>query len=281
MSELVTIIIPVYNCEKYIQRCLTCALNQTYKKIEIICIDDASTDSSWRLIKDFFYKTKNDRLTCIKLKKNVGVYKIDNFALTLASGYYICINDSDDFSTPNRVEKSLKFLKSEKADIVGGRIKVLDEDGAVLRGKALKKRRHYYWKFKPPYNVNRWLRRHPYKHAVYNPTMLLRKEIFNELGGYDNTRIGGDTELIGRAFFKFKIRNSKEIYAHKTLRPDSLTQHPDTCLTSPKRQKYAEYRRKMQKIRIEYLKKNGFVPKKLLFNEPNTSGVYVSERLSF
>lgn len=280
MDKLVTTLTPVYNCEKYIERSIKSIVNQTYSNLEIICIDDASTDSSWKILSNLFNEIRDKRVILIRFNRNVGRYRVDNFALSIASGDYICINDGDDFSVPDRIEKSLEFLTEEDADIVGGHICVLDEKGRVLRGKKLKKRRHYYWAFQPPFNVNAWLIDNPCKHALFHTTMLLSRRVLDKLGGFDNTRIGGDTEFIGRAAFNFKIRNSSEVYTLKTLRPDSLTESPLTGITSPARQKYRLFRDSQQKKRLEYIKEFGYVPNKFLYRERSTSGISISQTMT-
>ena len=277
MDKLVTTLTPVFNCEKYIKRSMKNIINQTYSNLEIICIDDASTDSTWKILCNLFNEVQDKRIILIRFNRNVGRYRADNFALSVASGDYICINDADDFSVPDRIEKSLDFLIEEDADIVGGRINVLDEEGRVLKDKELKRRRHYYWAFQPPFNVNAWLTYNPYKHALFHTTMFLSRRVFDKLGGFDNTRIGGDTEFIARATFCFKILNSSEVYTLKTLRPDSLTESPLTGITSPARRKYKLFRDSQQKKRLEHLKEFGYVPAELLYKEPSTSGISISQ----
>lgn len=279
MSELVTILTPVHNCERYIERSVKSLINQTYSNIEIICIDDASTDSTWKILCDIYNDTEDKRMKLIRFNRNVGRYMADNYALSITSGKYVCINDADDFSINNRIEKSLEFLKEQETDIVGGRIKVLDEEGRILKGKDLKRRRHYYWAFQPPFNVNAWLCKNPYKHALFHPTMFLSRKVFDKIGGFDDTRIGGDVEFIARASLCFRIRNSNEVFTLKTLRPESLTESPLTNITSPARQEYRLVRNLQQTKRLEHLKKNGHVPKELIYKKISTAGISISEIL--
>jgi glycosyltransferase involved in cell wall biosynthesis len=252
-------------------------INQTYSNLEIICTDGASTDSTWTILCNLFNEIQDKRIILIRFNRNIGRYRADNFAISVASGDYICINDGDDFSVHDRIEKSLDFLMDEDADIVGGRIGVLDEEGRVLKGKELKRRRHYYWAFQPPFNVNAWLTDNPYKHALFHTTMFLSRCVFDKLGGFDNTRIGGDTEFIARAALCFKIRNSSNVYTLKTLRPDSLTESPLTNITSPARRKYKLFRDSKQKKRLEQLKEFGYVPSELLYKERSTLGISISQ----
>ncbi len=91
---LVTIIIPVYNTEKFLKNCLESVVNQTYKNIEIIVIDDASTDQSNKIIKNFEKTFKN--IKGIYLSSHFGISIARNIGIDLAQGNYIFFLDSDD-----------------------------------------------------------------------------------------------------------------------------------------------------------------------------------------
>lgn len=111
---LVTIVVPVYNVENYIQRCLESIINQSYKNIEIIVINDGSTDRSG-IICDTFAK-KDKRITVIH-KQNGGLSDARNVGIDNAKGDYICFIDSDDFIKDTYIEKLLFTCIKYKADI--------------------------------------------------------------------------------------------------------------------------------------------------------------------
>lgn len=92
-KKLVSIIIPVYNCEKYLEKCIVSVIKQDYKDIEILLIDDGSTDSSFKICKK--YSNIDDRIIVIH-KKNNGVASARNEGIKKAKGDYICFVDSDD-----------------------------------------------------------------------------------------------------------------------------------------------------------------------------------------
>ena len=83
----VSVIIPVYNVEKYLRQCLDSVVNQTYSDIEIICIDDASTDGCYDILKE--YEQKDKRITVLKNAKNIGLGLTRNRGLEFAKGDYI------------------------------------------------------------------------------------------------------------------------------------------------------------------------------------------------
>jgi len=114
-SIKISVIIPVYNVEKYIKQCLDSIINQTLEDIEIICIDDGSTDNSLNMLKK--YATKDDRIIVIENDhKGAGVAR--NSGLKIAKGDYISFIDSDDWIEINTYEKLYNVAVSKDVDIV-------------------------------------------------------------------------------------------------------------------------------------------------------------------
>jgi len=106
-NPLVSIIIPAYNAEKYIQRALESALAQTYKDIEIIVIDDGSTDKTAEIIKTY----QDPRIIYI-FQKNQGQGPARNNGIKKSQGEYITFLDADDYYFPEKVEKQVRFLEN-------------------------------------------------------------------------------------------------------------------------------------------------------------------------
>lgn len=127
MNELITVVVPVYNIENYIGKCIESILNQTYKKLEILIINDGSTDNS----KTICEKYKDDRLQIIT-KKNGGLSDARNFGLKKAKGKYILFIDGDDFIEPNMIEVLYENLIKTDSDISACSFKYYYEDGSVL-----------------------------------------------------------------------------------------------------------------------------------------------------
>ena len=111
----VSILIPIYNVEKYLRQCLDSVVNQTLKDIEIICINDGSTDNSLKIIKDF--ANKDDRIKIID-KENTGYGHSMNCGLKVAQGEYIGIIESDDFTELHMFEVLYNQAKNLDAEIV-------------------------------------------------------------------------------------------------------------------------------------------------------------------
>lgn len=105
----VSVIIPVHNSEKYIQECINSVINQTYKNLEIIIIDDKSTDNSVNIIKNI----KDKRIKLIELSVNSGAAIARNKGIEASTGDYICFLDSDDYWKLKKIEKQVKYIKDK------------------------------------------------------------------------------------------------------------------------------------------------------------------------
>ena len=108
----VSVIIPVYNSSKYVLECLNSVLNQTYKNLEIIVIDDKSTDNSVEIIETI----KDKRIKLIKQEKNLGVALTRNRGIEEATGSYLCFIDSDDKWKNKKIEKQIKFMNKKNCE---------------------------------------------------------------------------------------------------------------------------------------------------------------------
>lgn len=113
-SPEVSIIIPAYNTEAYVQQAIDSALNQTVSNIEVIIVDDGSTDSTVSVVKHI----RDSRVKLLVNTQNLGVSGARNRALAEARGNWIAVLDSDDWYAPERLERLLQVAKHENADIV-------------------------------------------------------------------------------------------------------------------------------------------------------------------
>ena len=111
----VSVIVPCYNCEKYLQKCLDSVDNQSFTDFEVICIDDGSTDKSINVLQKF--QEKDSRFTIIT-QKNQGQSKARNVALAKATGNYICFLDADDYIDNNFLNDLYNAISENDADIV-------------------------------------------------------------------------------------------------------------------------------------------------------------------
>lgn len=114
-SPMVSIIVPVYNAEKYLKECIDSILAQTYSDFELICVDDGSTDSSLGILKNY---QKKDKRVQVYTQKNQYAGIARNNGLAHASGKYVLFLDSDDFFEKTLIEKTVMTAEKNDADIV-------------------------------------------------------------------------------------------------------------------------------------------------------------------
>ena len=116
MEKLVSVIVPVYNTEKYIKRCIDSILRQTYKNIELILINDGSNQGEEDIILD--YMAKDARVKYVKNELNIGLYKVRIKGLEYATGEYITFVDSDDYVSVDYIRLLVDKAVKNKADMV-------------------------------------------------------------------------------------------------------------------------------------------------------------------
>ena len=125
----VSIIVPVYNSERYLRDCLESLLNQTLTELEIILVDDASTDKSFEIMAE--YKSQYPKIKIFKSEQNKGQGASRNIGMSLVTGEYIGFLDSDDYVAPTMYENLYNSAKENNADIVTTRL-TLVKDSSYL-----------------------------------------------------------------------------------------------------------------------------------------------------
>ena len=130
MSKI-SVIIPVYNVEKYLRECLDSVINQTLKDIEIICVNDGSTDSSMAILQE--YSSKDARIVIIN-QENMGVGKARNIAIDRATGQFVCFVDSDDYYPTDDILETLYNKAIENnVKICGGELAKFTNENPELK----------------------------------------------------------------------------------------------------------------------------------------------------
>ena len=124
MDELISVIVPIYNTEKYLVECVESLRRQTYSNIEIILVDDGSTDASIEICDGFAEKDSRVR---VFHKKNEGVAVARNFGIQHSNGQYVVIVDSDDVAVDRMIEVLYTQIKEKDADIAVGNYYIYDE----------------------------------------------------------------------------------------------------------------------------------------------------------
>lgn len=156
MSEnnpLVSIVIPVHNGEKYIKESIDSCLAQTYPSVEIIAVDDESTDNTLNILKEY-----KDKIKIFSIEKQNGLGNVINKGINESKGKYIARMDADDAMHPTRLEKQIEYLESHPNCVaVGGQIDIMDENskitghrGYALEDKDIKKNMFLFMPFAHP-----------------------------------------------------------------------------------------------------------------------------------
>ncbi len=131
-DKVISVIIPVYNVEKYLDRCVQSVVDQSYSNLEIILVDDGSTDNCPIICDEW---TNRDNRIRVIHKKNGGLSDARNAGMAAASGEYISFIDSDDWIEPEMMERLLRAIVQDESDIAACTVKMVWEDGSP--GKLL------------------------------------------------------------------------------------------------------------------------------------------------
>lgn len=135
-KELVSIVIPVYNSEKYIAKCLASLQSQSYDNIEVIIINDGSTDQTQKVIKDFI---KTDKRFVLINKENAGVSSARNAGIQLAKGKYLIFVDSDDYVTSDYVETLLSLMQDKNNELACADYYIVERGAAYSQSSGTNK----------------------------------------------------------------------------------------------------------------------------------------------
>jgi glycosyltransferase involved in cell wall biosynthesis len=208
-SELVTIIITVFNGERFLREAVESCLAQTYANLELIIIDDGSTDSSLAIINSF----KDHRIVLLINESNKGQSHSRNRGIKESSGEYIAIMDADDVAYSERIQKQLNYLKSEDADICFSWADLIDTEGCVTGIK------------KTTLNHNLLRAKLLFECPLIHPTAFWKKSVFVQKNlWYDEQyTYAQDYDLwsrairhakfavLGETLLKFRFRNEASI----------------------------------------------------------------------
>lgn len=174
-KPLISVILPVYNAEKYIEESVNSILLQSFKKFELIIINDASTDKTLSILHKL--KKKDKRIILINNKTNLQMSKSLNLGIDKARANIIARMDQDDIALNKRLEIQYKFLKfNPKVAIVGNDILIIDKQGNVTGKRTYPTKSNQLKKVIFRYS--------PFAH----PSVMFRKKAFFEVGGYDPTK---------------------------------------------------------------------------------------------
>ncbi|HEV8512824.1 MAG TPA: glycosyltransferase [Cyclobacteriaceae bacterium] len=215
-SPLVSIVCLCYNHERFVEEALLSVLNQTYSNIQIIVVDDCSTDNSVSIIKQVI-SGHSHKIHFLALKQNLGNCKAFNQGLALATGDFIIDFATDDVMLPDRIEKQVRFFEKQKENVgvVFTDATYINENGELIRN-------HYDYLFKkklidhvPRGNVFRDVLT---TYFISSPTMMAKKQVLDTLHGYDEGLVYEDFDFWVRASrdFQFELLDEKTTKVRKS-----------------------------------------------------------------
>jgi glycosyltransferase involved in cell wall biosynthesis len=174
MKPLISVVMSVYNAQKYLKYSIESILNQTYQNFEFIIINDGSTDRSLEIIEK--YKLEDKRIVLIS-RENRGLIASLNEGIAISKGKYIARMDSDDISLPDRLKEQVEFMeKNEDIDVVGCYFQLIDKTSKVIDDK------------KVSLSKEEILMNLCYTVPFAHPSVMIRKEIFKKFQ-YENSAV--------------------------------------------------------------------------------------------
>ena len=210
---VVSIIVPVFNMELHIQRCLESIVSQTYQHLEIILVNDGSTDSSPRIIDE--YASKDSRIIAIH-KDNGGIGSAYKAAFEIMTGDYVLFVDSDDWLELDAVENLVKLAVENDADMVSFGMRPLDNDGKIVQLK-------HFENINEILTTNKQIIKNHYE-ILKHPTLvrLYRNELFKDIIIFEQN-IGIDEMLTPQLLLKCnKAVYSSNVFYNVLIRKDSV-----------------------------------------------------------
>lgn len=213
-DRLVSVVIPLYNRKAYIGDAIDSLLCQSYENIEIIVVDDCSTDDGLSVVEGY----RDTKIRLIKNEKNMGISYTRTRGLKEAKGEYIALLDSDDIAMPNRIEKQAAYLESNsKIGVVGSnRIE-------FYNGEDIGISKH-------------WLEAEELKVALIldmpmsNPSLMMRREVVEEFSYDSDYIVAEDYEFLYRVSKKWDLVNLEEPLIKYRIHSGQITKNYDENL---------------------------------------------------
>jgi glycosyltransferase involved in cell wall biosynthesis len=205
-TPLFTVLMPVFNGEKYLREAIDSILNQTLTDFEFLIIDDGSRDNSVQIISSY----SDPRIKFVRNDTNLGISKTLNRGIEMASAEYIARMDADDISYPTRLQKQYNYLiENPDCALLSTWAKMITETNEHIRTEKYRSRLHYY-------NLT-------FECWMYHPTVVFKKTAAKEVGMY-SIPYAEDFELFWQLSRKFKIACLEEVLVDYRVTDQSLHQ---------------------------------------------------------
>jgi glycosyltransferase involved in cell wall biosynthesis len=185
---------PVYNAEQHLHIAVNSLLKQSWRNIEIIIVDDCSPDGTFALARQL--AQQDARIIALQQPVNSGAYAARNAGLKIATGDFITTPDSDDWSHPQKLETQLKYFAMHPHMM-----------GLCTHWIRVKPNMFFTQNWRPNNALTHWSQ----------SSFMFRRQVVNELGGWDEVRVGGDTEFIWRVKARYGLHSYEQIHQEVPL----------------------------------------------------------------
>lgn len=200
----VTVLMPVYNAERFLTEAIDSILNQSFRHFEFLIIDDGSTDNGAAIIESY----KDPRIRFVSNDKNLGITPTLNKGIALASCELVARMDADDISHPQRLQKQFGYMKrNPKCALLSTWARVISEDKKFIRLERYRSNFYYY-------NLT-------FECWMYHPTIMFRKSAIEQVGMYSMS-YSEDYDLFWKVSTKFLIANLTEALVDYRISSSSL-----------------------------------------------------------
>jgi glycosyltransferase involved in cell wall biosynthesis len=209
LNPKVTVLIAVYNGERFLREALDSVLAQTFTDFELLVVNDGSTDETATILESY----SDGRIRIITNRRNIGVVGSLRRGLNYARGEYIARIDADDIALPERLEKQVEYLDLHpEVGMVSSRCLVIDGDGRLVSSSSAQTPEEIYYLL-------------AFHDPIYNPTVTFRKALVLSLGGYGDDSVNRveDYDLWVRISRRAKIVELDEILAQYRIHSANLT----------------------------------------------------------
>jgi glycosyltransferase involved in cell wall biosynthesis len=210
MPPKISVLMPVYNCEKYLNEAVESILQQSYADFEFIIIDDHSTDTSGSIINRY----QDPRIIFVHNDENIGVTRSLNRGLSLAQGEYIARMDADDISLPGRFEKQVSFLDAHpNVGVLGTAACLMDQFGKI--GDPIRfPEEHMLLCWRLCFFVN----------PIIHPSVMMRRQLVSRVNGYNpELATSQDYQLWCRLSGMTRLANLPEIFLYLRKHAESIS----------------------------------------------------------
>jgi len=204
----VSVIMPVYNSERFIAMAIDSILSQTYTNFEFIIIDDCSTDNTPKILENY----KDPRIRIVKNVKNLGLAESLNFGISLSNGEFIARMDADDISLPGRFEAQVKFMqKHTEVGVLGTQFSRIDENGKIIDTQKL------------PIKSEDIFCIFPHCCPIAHPVAMVRREILEKIQYRSDLLCAQDYELWGRLLYITKFANLPDVFLYYRVHNEQIS----------------------------------------------------------